>query len=242
MAFFIPRGVIYHNLIDDLTSFFLAIFNKLDDKYKIKKFQERFAAYSERKFCVAFPFARTAIYFALKSKNFPKGSEILMPPITIKGILDVVLNLGLKPVFIDIDPNTFCFDEKLISKAITSKTRCILITYLFGMVPNMKNLIEHCDKNNLFVIEDFSHCLNGEYKSKRIGNFGQVGIYSSSSLKTLDTYGGGLLICDEPSVYKDMLDFQKHLKKSSRLHLLKKILTDFIRNFATQRFIFDFLR
>ena len=98
------------------------------------------------------------------------------------------------------------------------------------MVPNIYDLIAFSKKNNLFVIEDFSQCLNGKYKNKKVGGFGDVGVYSSSSLKTLDTYGGGLLVYDGKNLNKKMEEFKMSLKKTSRFNLFKKILINFTRN------------
>ena len=241
MQLFIPRGIIHHSLKDDIFSLFRVFYSNLSEKEYINHFEELFAKYMGKDFCTAFPLARTAIYYALKERSFSPGTEIIMPPISIKGILDVILDLGLKPVFVDINKDTFCFDIKQLEESVSPATKAILITYLFGMVPNIYDLIAFSKKNNLFVIEDFSQCLNGKYKNKKVGGFGDVGVYSSSSLKTLDTYGGGLLVYDRKNLNKKMEEFKMSLKKTSRFNLFKKILINFTRNTATQVLVFDFI-
>src|SRR5688500_15003152 len=119
----IPRGIVYHRVVQDVSYLGRALFAKLDDDQKIRRFETQFASYVGAKHCVAFPFARTAVYYSLKSQNFAPGSEILMPPITIKAMLDVVIACGLKPVFVDINLDTLCFDVELLRKAITPKTK-----------------------------------------------------------------------------------------------------------------------
>ena len=234
----IPRGIIYHSLRQDFFALFCCFFLKLNKPKIIADFEKLFADYMVRKHCVAFPFARTAIYFSLKAKQISPGSEIIMPPITIKPILDVVLALQLKPVFVDLDKNTLCFDLNKLAESITGNTKAILITYLFGMVPDMDAMMAVCKKNNLFVLEDFSQCLNGEYNGKKVGGFGDVGIYSASSIKTLDTYGGGLLVTDDSAINGQLRQFQSELLNPSRCDLAKKIVTNVIRNLATTRIIF----
>lgn len=91
----VPRGSINHSLFDSVAYLLKSITSKLKNDKKIFEFEELFAQYIGRKYCVSFPFARTAIYFALKVKNLPKGTEVIMPPISIKGILDSVLSLGI---------------------------------------------------------------------------------------------------------------------------------------------------
>lgn len=238
MSLAIPRGVIYHRLVDDLKWLFRSFTAPLGEGDLIREFERQFSAMVGRKHCVAFPFARTAIYFALKQQNFEKGSEIIMPPITIKGILDVVLELGLKPVFVDINKDTLCFDEEQLENAITSNTRTILLTYLFGMVPNVARLESICRQHGLFIIEDFSQCLNGRFNGKPVGSFGDIGVYSASSIKTLDTYGGGLLVCDDDVLEDSLRQEQARLRPPLRIHLIKKIITDLVRNLATSRLIF----
>jgi len=234
----VPRGIIYHQIFFDFKYLFKALFFNLKDKNTIRKFENVFSKFIGSPYCLAFPYARTAIFFSLKACNFPRGSEIIMPPISIKGILDVVLDCGLIPVFVDIDPNTLCFDSKKLKKAITPKTKAIIVTYLYGIVPNIKEIISISKKSNLFVIEDFSQCLNGKFKSKKVGTFGDVGVYSASSIKTLDTYGGGLLICKNKKLFSTLSQYKDSLPSPGRWHLITKILTDLTRNLATNRIIF----
>ncbi len=237
----IPRGIVYHKISSDIIALFMSFFARLDDRKTIKQFENKFAEHIGRKYAIAFPFARVAIYYALKIKNLPAGSEIIMPPITIKAILDVVIDLGLHPVFVDIDLDTLSFDAQKLDQAIGENTKAILITYLFGLVPDIENMLSLCKKHNLFVIEDFSQCLNGKYKNKKMGCFGDIGVYSASSIKTLDTYGGGLLVCDDDGMHQKLRYLQSTLEQPSRVYLIHKILTDLIRNIATSRIVFHFM-
>ncbi len=238
MKLAIPRGIIYHSLLDDMKWLVTSLFVKLDDKPVVTMFEACFARLLGRKHCVAFPFARTAIYYALKHQNFPQGTEIIMPPISINGILDVVLALGLVTVFVDIDKDTLCFDPPQLEKAINAQTRAVIITYLFGMVPDVQKLVAMCRTQGVFVIEDFSQCLNGKFAGQKLGSFGEVGVYSASSIKTLDTYGGGLLVCDDDALAQTLRTDQANLSPPVRTHLWRKIITDLIRNVATTRLVF----
>jgi perosamine synthetase len=237
----IPRGIIYHKVVDDFSALLTSLYKDLNQNSTVAKWEVEFAKYIGTNHSVAFPFARTAVYFALKSQNFPKGSEIIMPPITIKGILDVVLDLGFCPVFVDIDLDTLCFDLNKIENVISPKTKAILITYLFGITPDIDRIINICKKNGIFVLEDFSQCLNGKFNDKKVGSFGDVGVYSASSIKTLDTYGGGFLVCDSDKLYDQLRSEQSTLQPPSRVTLVKKIATDLIRNIATNRIVFHFI-
>lgn len=234
----IPRGIVYHRVREDVAWLLKSLFASLNDIEKIKRFEGQFAAYTGRKHCIAFPSARIALYCSLKSLALPRGSEIIMPPITIKAILDVVLDLGLTPVFVDLDPETLCFDLNLLEKAVNENTGVALITYLFGLTPKVDSMVQMLKAHQVFVIEDFSQCLDGMYNGRKTGGCGDIGIYSASSIKTLDTYGGGLMVCDEDELQRIMRSAQSDLDPAKRFLLIKKIVTDLIRNLATTRFIF----
>ena len=234
----IPRGIVYHSISYELKCLFLSFFSSFSEKKIINKFESKFAKYNGSKFCIAFPYARTAIFYSLKYKNLSKGSEVIMPPISIKGILDVVLELGLVPIFVDIDPKNLCFEESSLKKKINKNTKAIIITYLYGIVPNLEKIIKISKKNNLFIIEDFSHNLYSQYKNKKVGTFGNVGVYSSSSIKTLDTFGGGLAITDDENIYKYFDKVVKSFETPSRFIVVKKILINLFRNLATNRVLF----
>ena len=239
----IPRAIIYHSLpfeIQSLLSSFLDSRDPESDPAIIHRFERRFADYMGTRHAIAFPFARTALYFCLKSQDFPRGSEIVMPPITIKPMVDVVVNLGLKPVFVDLEPETLCFDLERLERAVNQNTRAILVTYLFGVVPDIERLLVITSRHRLFVVEDFSHSLNSEFRNKKLGTFGDVGIYSCSVSKTLDAYGGGLAVTDDKQLAKKLEFSAATLAETPRSRLRSKIRSSLIWNLATRRLIFTF--
>jgi dTDP-4-amino-4,6-dideoxygalactose transaminase len=235
----IPRGMIYHKIIESVGYFMASFFMPVDDHSAIKKFESKFAEYCGREYCVAFPFARTAIYFVLKNLNLPSGTEVILPPVTIKGIVDVVLALDLIPVYVDWDIDTLNFQLDELNRKATPKTKAVIITPLFGLVPDMKALTDFFRAKGIFIIEDFSQCLNGSFDGKRVGTFGDVGIYSCSSIKTLDTLGGGLAITSDTAMYEALRKSQADLFPADRKLLIKKAWVNLVRNVATTRLVFS---
>ncbi len=239
----IPRTIIYHPLSFDVRNYFASFrdpnrISKGQPREKVAEFERAFARYMGMSSAHAFPYARTALYFALKAQNFEPGSEIIMPPITIKPMMDIVISLGLKPVFADIELDTLCFDLDELKKAITPRTRAVLITYLFGIAPNMEPLMALCREHNLFVVEDFSHALNASWNDKKLGTFGDVGIYSCSRTKTLDAYGGGLAVTNDPALAKRLEEAKGSLRPTPPARLRAKITETLITNVATRRPVF----
>ncbi|MGZ8954508.1 MAG: DegT/DnrJ/EryC1/StrS family aminotransferase [Methylovulum sp.] len=235
----IPRGMIYHKILESVRYFLGSFFMPLDDHHEIEKFEGKFAEYCDREYCVVFPFARTAIYFTLKNLNLPSGSEVILPPVTIKGIVDVILALDLVPVYVDWDIDTLNFQLDDLHRKTSPKTKVVVITTLFGLVPDMKVLVDFFRGKGIFIIEDFSQCLNGSFDGKRVGTFGDVGIYSCSSIKTLDTLGGGLAITSDTAMYDALKKSQAGLSPADRKFLIKKAWVNLVRNVATTRLVFS---
>ena len=240
----ISRAIVYHPLRFDLKNL-LATFGSRafrsspQSAAKVEEFEFVFAEYVGSRHAVAFPFARTALYFALKNQRFEVGSEVIMPPITIKPMMDVVVALGLRPVFVDIERDTLCFDLEELENAINQNTKAILITYLYGVVPNVKRLISLCREHGLFVIEDFSHNLNARSPVGSLGTLGDVGIYSCSATKTLDAYGGGLTVTDDEALFSALKEAQAALRPTPAKRLRAKVLKDVVWNVATQKWLFS---
>ena len=237
----IPRGKIYHKLRFEFRYLFKTLFSNLNNEEIVNVFEDKFAKLNGSSYCIAFPYARSAVYHSLKINNFEKDSEIIMPPITIKAMLDSVINLGLKPIFVDIDLDTLSFDLDDLEKKINVNTKAVLLTYLYGIVPNVDEIRKICKKNSLFIIEDFSQCLNGKFNETKVGNFGDVGVYSSSTTKTLDLFAGGICFTNNSNIYIELKKYQSQLLAPSRMRILKLILIDIFRNLATSKIIFSIL-
>jgi len=234
----IPRGIIYHDVWFDVRNLVRSL-RTYPPPDTVSRFEEAFARYMDMPHAIAFPFARSAVYAALSARNFPAGSEIIMPPITVKPMMDVVLQLGLRPVLVDIDLDTLCFDRGQLEKAVTPATRAVLLTYLFGIVPDVDELIVTARKHGLFIVEDFSHCLNAEFCGRKLGTFGDVGVYSCSSTKTFDLYGGGLAITADAALAEQLRAFQARLCAPPPEVLRGKILLDLLRNVFSTRPVFS---
>lgn len=234
----ISRGRISHTLRSEFGWLMRSFLSPLNHEAAVQRAEQAFAKHIGRSSCTVFPFARTAIWATLKELDLPRGSRVVMPPITIKPILDVVVHLGYEPVFVDIDPKTACFDQRDLEAAMGSKPSVAVLTYLFGLVPEVDAIMRTLRDNGVFVIEDFSQCLNGEYRGRRIGTFGDVSVYSASSVKTLDTFGGGFTVTDNPRFAEGLRRRQSELAASKRGDLVRAIARNLVRNMATSRWLF----
>jgi len=201
----------------------------------VAAFERAFAAHVGAGSCVAHAFARSAVHSALRSQDLPEGSEVIMPPITIKPMVDAVLSLGLVPVFVDLDPDTLLFDLAAFDAALTKRTRAVLLTYLFGLAADPRDLVARARTAGLFVVEDFSHDLGASVDGHPLGRFGDVGVYSCSMTKTLDAYGGGLAVTDDPELAQRLRTARDALPPGDPARLRSKVAQTLVLNIGSRR-------
>jgi dTDP-4-amino-4,6-dideoxygalactose transaminase len=138
-----------------------------------------------------------ALFLVLKALQIGRDDEVITVSHTFISSVDSIVRNGAKPVFIDINPDTYCIDTSQIEKKITKKTKAILPVHLYGNPVNMDSIMETAKKYNLYVIEDACQAHGAKYKCKRVGGIGDVGCYSFYPVKNLGAYGdGGMVVTD----------------------------------------------
>ena len=160
----------------------------------IEKFEEAFARLpgSGHVRTCSTEYGRMALYFILKSMQFPEGSEIIVPALTFWVVPEIARVAGLTVVFADVDPITFTLSPAAMERAITPNTRAVLPTHLYGLSCDMDPILALARQHNLKVIEDCAHSLGAEYKGRMVGTLGDASFFSFQAFKPLNTYGGGL--------------------------------------------------
>jgi perosamine synthetase len=240
----ISRGSIRHSLGEDFLNFGRSIIYPLsvskrasaEEKEILKeKVRKRFST----KHAVLFPYARSAFHSILKALDLPKGSEILLTPITIGPMLEVILTLGHKPVFVDIEIKTFCADLDDLKRKLKNRPPCLLLTYLFGYIPDIEAIRALCMEAGTHLIEDISHNIGGKVNGKPLGSFGLAGIYSASLLKYVDGYNGAFILTDDSKLNQQLESDAAVFKKPDPRRICKIIQTTFIWNFCLRRLPFN---
>lgn len=162
-------------------------------KYAVA-FARRFAELHSAKYGQCVNTGTVAIQAALKAIGIRPGDEVLVPAYTWEGTVGPVLLVNAVPVFIDVDPDTYCMDAELIEKAITPKTTAILPVHLGMRFADMDEILRIAAKHNLKVIEDCAHAHGGRWKGKGAGSMGDLGAFSFQSSKLITSGEGGAVI------------------------------------------------
>jgi perosamine synthetase len=163
---------------------------------EVKKFEERFSAYIGVKNSIAVSNGTIALDLALKALDLHPGDEVISPAFTFIATSNSILYQGLKPVFSDVDPETFNIDPESLSERITPKTKAVVGVHLYGQPFDLKAVQQICDDKDLKLIEDCAQAHGAEYEGKKVGSFG-AGCFSFYPTKNMTTGEGGMITTDD---------------------------------------------
>ena len=159
----------------------------------VKKFEEAFANYVGVKEAVAVNSGTAALHLALESLGIKDGDEVITTAFTFAATSNVIVLQKAKPVFVDIEYETYNLDPGKIEQAITDKTKAIMPIHYGGQCAEMDQIIEIAQKHNLFVIEDAAPALGGLHKGRKAGTFGDIAGFSFFPDKNMTTGEGGMI-------------------------------------------------
>lgn len=167
---------------------------------KTIEFEKRFAEYIGAKHAIAVNSCTAALHLALIAAGVGPGDEVITTPMTFASTANTIVHAGAKPVFADIDPETYCIDPEKIKGKITSKTKAIVPVHYSGQACDMDRIWEIAKENNLFVSEDAAHALYTRYKGDLIGKKGDTASYSFYATKNICTGEGGMLTTNRDDI------------------------------------------
>ncbi|MGV3613413.1 MAG: DegT/DnrJ/EryC1/StrS family aminotransferase [Fluviicola sp.] len=162
----------------------------------VERFQQSLESYLNVKHVIPCANGTDALQIAMMALDLKPGDEVITPSFTYIATTEVIALLGLTPVFVDVDPKTFCLDPSKIEAAVTSKTKAIVPVHLYGQGCDMDAIMEIAQKYKLFVIEDNAQGIGSDYYSQKngtqkLGTIGDIGCTSFFPSKNLGCYGDG---------------------------------------------------
>ena len=189
----------YHSIKEEVDS---AIQDVLESQAfilgpQVKEFENLFASYCNTKHAIGVSSGTDALLLALKSLGIGDGDEVITSPFTFFATVGSICNTGAKPVFVDIEPESFNIRPDLIEKCISNKTKAIIPVHLYGQCADMDPILEIAKKHDIRVIEDSAQSIGAEYKDKKSGSIGDLGCFSFFPSKNLGGLGdGGMITCN----------------------------------------------
>jgi dTDP-4-amino-4,6-dideoxygalactose transaminase len=162
---------------------------------KLEKFEKEFSKYIGVRHGIGVNSATDALYLAVKVLGISESDEVITVSHTFQPTADAIVRNGAKPVFVDIDSDTYVMDASKIKEKITKRTKAIIPVHLYGHPVDMDQVLEIAKENDLRVIEDAAQAHGAEYKGRKVGGIGDVSCFSFYPTKNLGGYGdGGMLL------------------------------------------------
>lgn len=190
----------------------------------VQKFEKEFAKFCKVKYAIGVGNGTDALYLALRVLGIKTGDEVITPPNTFIATVEAITLNGAKPVFVDINPETYNIDITKIEKAITKKTKAIVPVHLYGQPADIGPILKIAKKYNLKVIEDAAQAHGAEYKGKRVGGLGDVGCFSFFPAKNLGAYGdGGMVVTNNKKIAEKVRLLRNHGRVQKYEHQIEGI-------------------
>ena len=161
---------------------------------KIREFEEKFAEYHKVDYAITVNSATAGLHVALAAAGIGPGDEVIVPPYTFTSTATSVLMHNAIPVFVDVDPKTYCIDPTKIEDAITSSTKAIIPVHLLGHPAEMDSIMKIAQNHHLIVVEDCAQSPGAKYKGRLVGTIGNLGVFSFQESKNIMTGEGGMVI------------------------------------------------
>ncbi len=168
----------------------------------IKRFEEAFSVYVDRRYGVAVSSGSAALDIAIRALGLGNGDEIIMPTFTIVSPAQSIVTAGAIPVLVDSDPHTWNMDVSQIEAKITSKTKAILVVHIYGLPVDMDPVVTLCKQYGLKLIEDAAEMHGQTYKGQMCGSFGDISIFSFYPNKHITTGEGGMIVMNSDTLYQ----------------------------------------
>ena len=174
----------------------------------VKKFENNFSKYNNKKFGIAVSNGTAALEIALKCLNLKKNSEIIIPSFSIISTALAVIKNNLKPILVDVDLNTWNMSVDETLKKISNKTKAIIITHIYGLPVDLDKIIKIAKKKRIIIIEDAAEVIGLKYKKKICGSFGDLSTFSFYANKHITTGEGGMICTNNKKYYEKCISLR----------------------------------
>lgn len=196
----------------------------------IEELEKTFKDYLGSNYAISFNSGRSALMAILASLGLEEGSEILIQAFTCNALVNPIIWSGFKPVFVDCKEETFNIDIEDLKRKITPKSKVVIVQHTFGLIVEMEEILEICQKNNLILIEDCAHCLGAEYQRKKAGLFGKLSFFSFSRDKVISSVYGGMVVTNDKELAKKIRQYQEKIGYPSCFWVKQQLLHPILMN------------
>ncbi len=177
---------------------------------KITELEEKLCRITGAKYAVVCSNGTAALHMACMAAGVSEGDEVITTPITFAASANCALYCGAKPVFADINEETYNIDPEMVGKLISSRTKAVVAVDYTGQSAQLDELLDHCRENNLVLIEDGAHVIGTRYKGKCNGSIADMTTLSFHPVKTVTSGEGGAVLTNSEEYYEKLLLYRTH--------------------------------
>ena len=182
----------------------------------IESFENKFSKYLKGGFSVSTTSGTTALQLAMSSLGVSKNDEVIVPSLTFAGSINSILSCGAKPVIVDVELDTWTIDLKKIKKALTKKTKAIMIVHIYGQACRIDEIKKFCKSKKLLLIEDCAEAIGAKYKNRLVGLDGDCSCFSFFANKSITTGEGGMAVFKNKKISEYAKTLRNHGMSSSK--------------------------
>jgi len=213
---------------------------KTNNQNELTVFAEQFAKYIGVSYAIPAPSGRAALAGLIEALGLPKEGEVILPSLTFHAIPLIFKEYGLKPHFVDINPNTYCMDTNCLEKAINPSTVAIMPVHLYGRACNMNVIVKIAKQYDLIVIEDCAQSCGGYHNKRRLGSFGQGAIFSFHPHKNFLCLESGMVVTNSKEVAVKLKSFMEQFSSTNQFSLFKKLFYIVKMRAITRAWVWNF--
>lgn len=184
---------------------------------RVAEFESAFAEYAGVEHCIAVNSGTAALHVAMLAHGIGKGDEVITTSFSFIATANTIMYTGARPVFVDIEPDTFNIDTSLIEDSITKDTKALMPVHLYGHPAEMKAITEIAEDHDLIIIEDACQAHGATYHGKKVGSFG-TGAFSFYPTKNMTTGEGGMITTNDSEVARKARMIRAHGSQQRYLH------------------------
>jgi dTDP-4-amino-4,6-dideoxygalactose transaminase len=211
---------------------------KVQDGPELEEFYRQFGQWLGVPHVFGASSGRSAFQLALEALGLEKGAEIIFPIFTFPVMPMVAKILGYKPVFCDVDPQTFNAGPEHIEPKITSKTGAILATHLFGQPCPIREVAALARRRKLRLMEDCAHACGVRVAGRQVGTFGDIGVFSFAEGKNMPCFGGGAIATADPDIARRAQDVLAKASVPTTQAITKQAVSIWIKWLLTRPLLF----
>lgn len=202
-----------HQYVDDADV--AAVVDVLKSDYltcgpKIEELEKKLCDITGARYCVVCSNGTAALHIACLAAGVKEGDEVITTPITFAASANCALYCGAKPVFADINPETYNIDPECVKKVTTSKTKAVVAVDFTGQSVELDELLSHCHEHGMVLIEDGAHVIGTKYKGRSNGSIADMTTFSFHPVKTVTGGEGGAVLTNSEEFYQKLLLFRSH--------------------------------